>query len=311
MKNVKSVPGFLATCLCVCLFAGFSAVATSQETKEMSVEDLAAEPLKKEEAVAKPETENVESPKSLIAREGVAKTVKAVLKKKKEGEPFQEEFRGLVALGPEAIKPLADFAKDEKNEIHQRWTALRVIGRINHPKGYEPLVAMLKNHHPIMRISATIALGDMGADEASLEIMELVEKDPALVVRSAAIKTLGRLKSKDALPVLEKAFFAENNYLNGRSLFIRRHVVEALGNIQSPDATGLLIKALDDKDQSIGPVAILSLQQITGIMFKADNKSSMAGQWKDWWQHQNQKDEPVKKDVPNSAPETPPVSKDI
>jgi len=311
MKKIAWVPSFLTACMFATTVAAFLPVAAAEEAKEISVEDLAAEPLKKEEPVLKTETEKTETPKTLVAREGVAKTVKAVLKKKKEGEPFQEEFRGLVALGPEAIKPLADFAKDEKNENHQRWTALRVIGRINNPKGYEPLVAMLKNHHPIMRISATIALGDMGADEASLEIMDLVEKDPALVVRSAAIKTLGRLKSKDALPVLEKAFFAENNYLNGRSLFIRRHVVEALGNIQSPDATGLLIRALDDKDQTIGPVAILSLQQITGIMFKADKKSSMAGQWKDWWQHQNQKDVPIKKDVLTPAVEPAPVSKDI
>jgi len=214
----------------------------------------------------------------------VDRTVTKLILSYKEGQSFKNSFRTIVALGPSANPTLFKLANDPKLETHQRWTAARAIGRIGDTHAISPLEGMLKSRDPVMRMASLRALGDLGARKAVPAIINVAEKDEAMVVRSTAVKTLGKLRAKQAVSTIENAIWDERNFIKGQGLFIRHNAVYALGQMQSREATPILIKVLDDRDETMHPVAVRSLQKITGLKFEAKNQATINGHWKNWWE---------------------------
>jgi len=223
----------------------------------------------------------------------IEKTVIKIIQSKEKGKPFLKSFRTIVALGPSAVPTLEQLAADQTLADHQRWTCVRAIGQIGDRQAIPKLLELFKDPNPLIRIGALRALGDMGAVSVLPEIQVLGEKDQAMVVRNEAVKVLGRFKDERSLATLEKAFWDERNFIKGKSLFIRRHVVVSLGKIQSRQSIPILIKALEDHDETIPPSAVRSLERISGLRFDANNQASVKDHWKKWWEDEIKRIPPI------------------
>jgi len=229
----------------------------------------------------------------LSTKTPIEKTVTKLIKSKEKGKPFLKSFRTIVALGPSAVPTLAELAANQTMADHQRWTCVRAVGRIGDRQAIPGLLELFKDPNPLIRIGALRALGDLGAVQVLSEIQAIGEKDEAMVVRNEAVKVLGRFKDERSLPILEKAFWDERNFIKGQSLFIRRHVVVSLGKIQSRQSIPILIKALEDHDETIPPSAVRSLERISGLRFDAENQTTVHDHWKKWWEEEIKRIPPI------------------
>jgi hypothetical protein len=102
--------------------------------------------------------------------------------------------------------------------------------------------------------------------------------DPALVVRTAAVKSLRQMHAVEAQDLLWEKLYSSENYKNGQSLWIREHILEALSQFALPGSEKHFIRVLQDRDASLHPVARATLQKLTNRSFETSD------QWVSWWE---------------------------
>lgn len=137
----------------------------------------------------------------------------------------------IEALGeirdPRAVEPLIDLLRDRDNEV--RWEAALALGELADPLALDPLAATLRDPDRYVRYGAAVALEKMGwspenpADRAFLvagkqdwdalvglgrdavTALAIPAEDADRTVRLMAVRTLGRIGDKRAIPVIYRA----------------------------------------------------------------------------------------------------------
>ncbi len=111
---------------------------------------------------------------------------------------------GLVALGENAVGPLAQALRDARGEW--RIPAISAAGDLGHPDFVEPLLQLLResNTDYLMQQSVVDALGRVGSTAVEPLIKLLSDEDR--VVRSAAAKALGGTGDERAVGPLGQAY---------------------------------------------------------------------------------------------------------
>lgn len=108
---------------------------------------------------------------------------------------------------PQIIKPLIQALGDHEDVAIFATLALVKIGEKVIPELKESLHS---SNEQIRGYSAEI-LGELDAEEALADLIEVVQKDESPWVRNSAVEALGRLKSDQALNILKNLLDSQDN----------------------------------------------------------------------------------------------------
>ena len=193
----------------------------------------------------------------------------------------QEAFARLVTTAATDQNHLLEISRDEDEDTRLRWVAIRALGESGGVSARRVLLDLIHDNQPAIRAAAAAALGDMGGD-AGAALTECL-RDPAIIVRSAAAVSLGRLRDPHTVTALEQALLSDDNYYRGSSLWVRRQYVEALGDIASSKALPAMVRALDDSDPDVASAAVDSLEKIGGFSFSEGRSYAEEREaWRRW-----------------------------
>ncbi|MGZ3723375.1 MAG: HEAT repeat domain-containing protein [Bdellovibrionales bacterium] len=172
------------------------------------------------------------------------------------------EFKELKAAGGYSF--LASAAFDKKNGLQTRWRAITTMGRLDAAAFRKELDRALTGPEWYMRNAALIALQTDDRQRAIASSMRLLD-DPALVVRTQAVRNLIQLEAREAEPKMWEKIFSDKNFRGKESLWVRVHLAEALAGFATPGRTRSFQRLLMDSDERLHKWAILGLEKTTGI----------------------------------------------
>jgi hypothetical protein len=191
--------------------------------------------------------------------------------------PLENRLQALEKQGPEGRLQLEKVAFDKSETLENRWRAVTSYGRLYKNHAREFLEKSLSSPEWFMRNAALVVV-PYNQRPWAIQWARLLMHDPALVVRTAAVKTLRQLNATETSDLLWQKLYSSENYRAGQSLWIRRHILEALVQFASRGQEKKFISLLKDKDQALHPLAVRGLEKVTQKKFETTE------QWQAWWQ---------------------------
>ncbi len=158
---------------------------------------------------------------------------------------------------------LKTVSEDSSQPLQVRWRSLTALSRIDPERSIPILQANLSSKEWFLRNAALIALKNCSRPRA-IEAASSLLSDPALVVRTSAVQVLSDLNAAESSGVLWKKLFAEENFRNGQSLWIRKHIAQTLLQFSNRGSRNQFQDLLKDKDSTLHPMALHGLQKVTG-----------------------------------------------
>lgn len=177
--------------------------------------------------------------------------------------PTEQRIQTLQVEKSVLIPKLQALGLDNTQPLQVRWRALTSLGHMNNSKVWEMLESNLKQSEWFVRNASLIAL-QKGPRKRALNAAEKLMDDPALVVRTAAVQVISQLKGSEKSEILWKKLFSSENYRNGESLWIRKHIAQALSQFAKPGSQSHFRKMLEDSDPEIHEIAIATVERLMG-----------------------------------------------
>ena len=183
----------------------------------------------------------------------------------------------LRSKGPKVYGELRTVAFDPEKPYQIRWRALMSLAWMGQKESKQDLELALKSKDWFMRDGALLALSQIDSVSAKIWARKLLA-DPALVVRTTAVKVIRRLNDTESETQLWGELYRKINYRGNQSLWVRRHIVETLAEFSSQGTEKKFAVLLDDPDQSLHLPAMRALERLTG---KKPGRASRLF-WKTW-----------------------------
>ncbi len=189
-----------------------------------------------------------------------------------------------ATLGNSAFQALEQLAFDQSQGLQVRWRALISLAQVYPDRAQPILNQAARSQEWFMRNAGLVAMSSMPRDYALVWARRL-SRDPALVVRTAAIQLLAEVGASDVEPLLWEQLYAAENFHQGQSLFVRRHIVKALASQARPGQEARFIQILQEADARLHPFAIQALEKISGRSLTQEGAtvSQVKNQWLEWW----------------------------
>jgi len=205
--------------------------------------------------------------------------IKALVKALGDSHPFVRWKAGEALLafkGEETFQALLEALRN-RSPVHRAAVA-EVLGKWGDARAVEPLCNALKSRNQLVRWSAAEALGKLRTQQALLcllkaasdqawgvrravalsigklpnaldgegfNVLEALSRDPHPMVRSAAAKSLGRIRQSEAEQLLI-------TLLGDESPQVRAEAARALGKIGSDQALNPLQSLVEDYEEALG-----------------------------------------------------------
>ncbi|MFT5124770.1 MAG: HEAT repeat protein [Verrucomicrobiales bacterium] len=185
----------------------------------------------------------------------------------------QRYIRGLAAMSlgttraVEGAVPLLDTARDDNSQV--RHAATKAIVQIGE-RAILPLIEEMNQTADMDRKELILRmLGEIGSDSATIDLGRML-KSKDIKLRRAALRSLGKVKSKTAIDLLILGL--EDEYWT-----LRESAASLLATIGFP-AINQLIAAIPEQENGTGRYIQRVLEEITGESFGQD-----AAAWSRWW----------------------------
>ncbi len=191
--------------------------------------------------------------------------------------PLENRIQALRSQGPQAASTLNTLIFDRAQPLEVRWRSLTVLPHLNQRLGATAVEKALESDEWYLRNAATLALPSLPRSQA-VDLSAKLLSDPALVVRTAAAQNLLKLNAREKEWLLWEKLSATENFRNGESLWIRRHLARALAEMAKSGSEQKFVSMLRDRDNRLHPFAIKGLERLTG------RKVGNRGQWLAWAQ---------------------------
>lgn len=179
-------------------------------------------------------------------------------------QPLEIRLRECKRLKPESYAFLTKAAFDTKNSLQMRWRALTTMGRLDVSAFRKELDRALISKEWFMRNAALIALQTDDRSRAVGWSARLLE-DPALVVRTQAVRNLIQLDARETEPLLWKEIFSVKNYSGKQSLWVRGFIAEALAKFTAQGRSKGFERLLIEPDERLHKWAVIGLESTTGF----------------------------------------------
>jgi hypothetical protein len=203
--------------------------------------------------------------------------------------PLANRLDALEQQGEQGYRNLIAIMFDDTGPMAIRWRAVTLVGRIGRRQSFPELERALTHQDWFMRNAGLVAMAHIDRNRAISWARKLIS-DKALVVRAAAVQTLGDLRDTDSTPLLWEKLYAKENFHNNQSLFVRRRIMEALTILKRAGDEGKFVSVLTDRDQLLHPLAIMALEKLTGstLGISKDPIALKRERWQSWWRDQPQ-----------------------
>jgi|GEM_PF-7012903 len=132
-------------------------------------------------------------------------------------------------------------------------TAASILGDMKDPRAFDLLIKALDSPHKLYCIAAVDALGQLGDQRAGKPILE--DAQLGLLTKGIAIKALGNLKYKEAIPFILDALSSKRKYERLLS-------AEALAKFGDPKYKKDLIALKDDSNGMVLAGVALSIKKL-------------------------------------------------
>ncbi len=159
-------------------------------------------------------------------------------------------------------KDLMALAFDDKQPMPIRWKALTLGSLAQGSASKESLYKALKSDAWFMRNAALLAMQRIFPLESAKSAQQLLD-DKALVVRSAAVKTLANRLDADGREILWGELDKPYNFKNKESLWIRAQILEALAKTPDKRELPIFARSLRDKDTRLHYFSVVALEKIS------------------------------------------------
>lgn len=177
--------------------------------------------------------------------------------------PLQNRLQIFKTQGPSAVTDLEATAFNENATLSERWRAITVLARVFPGEAQGVLEKAIKS--PEWYIRNAVAVG-LKYSERSWAILQarILMHDPALVVRTSAVMALKDMGAIETEELLWEKLYSSENYNNGQSLWIRKHIAETLAGFAPSGKEKSFIKMLNDKDKDLHTYAVTALNRMSG-----------------------------------------------
>lgn len=178
--------------------------------------------------------------------------------------PIDQRVSAFKNLKDHGYKFLSETAFNKRESLQTRWRALTTMGRLDPAMFAKEIDRALVSPEWFMRNAALIALlsGERPkAVEWSLKLL----KDPALIVRTQAVRNLIALNARESESELWAVLYDRRNFKGRESLWIRAHAAEALAKFAGPGRAKNFERLLLDADTRLHKWAVAGLENATGL----------------------------------------------
>ncbi|MCB0377724.1 MAG: hypothetical protein KDD33_04465 [Bdellovibrionales bacterium] len=198
---------------------------------------------------------------------------------KKLSAPHKIAVSEIYKMGPTAYKKLYKMSFDDSQPMKMRWKAFMVMTSIGGKKSLPEIDRALENKAWFMRSAGLLALENVDQGQARKRARQVLQQDPAMLVRVNAVDILAKDPSKSSRSALWKGLDDELNFHRKRSLWIREHIAKSLA--EDPTKRELLSwkRMLHSEDHQLQIHASKALSQLAGKKDIEDPKKQLA-YWK-------------------------------
>ena len=170
------------------------------------------------------------------------------------------------------------IAKNIKMPMSARWQALQKAAEVAKYNEITEIKKFSSSKEWYMRNATLVALQKINVNHA-IEEAQMLLKDKALVVRSAAVDILANRYTMENRNLLADELSKPYNFSRKQSLWIRSKIFNVIAAKASADDRSFLTRYLFDTDEKIVRQAALSLERITDVHLNEKNKVNA---WRDY-----------------------------
>ncbi len=199
----------------------------------------------------------------------------------------------LQNYGSSAFVVLRSFVFSNQLSMQIRWHSLVSLAQTYPHTSVSVVESALRSSTWFLRNAGLIAMEFINIEQALHWAGELLN-DPALVVRTAAVKMIRKHKASQYKYLLAHKLNAEDSFYKDKSLWIRHHIVYALADFSLPGEEQFFISLLRDEDRRLYPPAIIALEKLTQKSFRSTGRGKQRSserqkyQWMSWWSKRQQ-----------------------
>ncbi len=163
--------------------------------------------------------------------------------------------KSLIQKNPEYYNGLKEILLNTQISMPQHWQAVMSMAQSKGSQVEKDLIDLSRHKTWYFRNAALVALEKNNSSKKYEIARERLEKDKALVVRSAAVKILASSKAAEDRQALWKSLSDKKNFVKGQSLWIRAQVAKVLLKSTGLYEKNLFLSLLNDSDPRVAQVA--------------------------------------------------------
>jgi HEAT repeat protein len=183
--------------------------------------------------------------------------------------PLPNRLKALAMQGPKTFERLQELAQAKSESLETRWRAITAMGRIEPVRAKPFLEAAMQSPDWSMRNAALVVI-QYGERTWAVEWAKKLLDDDALVVRTAAVEAIDKMNAIELEDSLWQKLYSKENFKNGKSLWIRKHIARTLTRFARPGQERSFKQILTDEDTTLHSAAIEALTKLTSRQLTRD-----------------------------------------
>lgn len=176
--------------------------------------------------------------------------------------PLPNRINALNMQGPKYFERLQQIVNTKNESLETRWRALTAMGRMAPDRARPVMEEALSSKDWYMRNAALVVL-HYGDRKWAIDWAKKLMDDDALVVRTAAVEALDKMNAIETESLLWEKLYAKENFKNGKSLWIRKHIASILSRFARPGQEADFKRLLMDEDPALHASALKALTKLT------------------------------------------------
>ncbi len=173
--------------------------------------------------------------------------------------------------GAKAVPSLLNLASDAKRADTDRYLALMGAAKLGGERISRQIARYLSDTSWMIRSGALQALSGLNAREESHRVIALL-KDPALVVRVEAVRTVVKLQPTGSVDALLSSLEDPRNYHGGKAQWVPQAALRGLIELKAKGSAPRLLPLLSRKDDpQFLEITVEALEKLTGQKLKAES----------------------------------------
>lgn len=176
-------------------------------------------------------------------------------------------------------------AQSSSASMDARWSA--IIKAVNLASSHELLkvVKLADDKEWYVRNAVLVGL-DQAGNSMVYDVAKKLITDKSLVVRSAAVDVLSRLKNDTTKKIFSTELQKQYNKNGKASLWIRHQLMRHLVDNYSQSEKKFFVKFLFDDDQKVARLSSKALEKIVQVRFEGNSDLDVVNQWKKYARQQ-------------------------